>query len=206
MTEISIESTLGSLSRRGFKAFHFPTAEEAVQHIVASIPSGAVIGLGGSKTVQETGLLDTLRQGDYDILDRFAPGVTKEEVDAMRIKGLSADVFLCSANAITEDGQVVNIDGMGNRVAAISYGPDRVIMIAGTNKLTKEIHSALDRTRNTAAALNARRLSIPSPCAEGPCDIDNCEQPNRICNIVTVLEGGRGGRIEIVLIDGSFGF
>lgn len=202
----TIVRTIENLQRRGHEAVWFETPSEAVDWVIARIPKGASVGLGGSMTVIQTGLLDALRDADVRLLDRYKPGLTMEEVNDLRRRALTADVFISGANAITQDGLIVNMDGLGNRVAGISYGPHKVFILAGTNKVVPCLVDAIMRIRNIAAPKNARRLGSPTPCAGGRCQLDLCAPPSRLCLKLQVIEGERDGRIAVVLLKGDLGF
>jgi hypothetical protein len=197
-----------NFQKRGIEGAFFETRAEAVQDICAAIPAGALVGLGGSETVIESGLLDALRNMDIRLLDRYRPGVGKEEVDEMRMQGLLADVFVMSSNAVCADGRLVNIDGTGNRVAALVFGPKRVVVIAGMNKVAADLETAVARARNTAAAANSLRIGADTPCSHtGFCQDPHCHPPQRICCQLVITEGGMvPGRIRVVLVNEDLGY
>ncbi|MCU0236962.1 MAG: lactate utilization protein [Acidobacteria bacterium] len=194
--------------KRGIDCDYFAACAEAVKDICAAIPAGSLVGLGGSETILESGLLDALRKMDIRLLDRYQPGLSRAEVDEMRRQGLLADIFLMSSNAVSADGRLVNIDGTGNRVAALVFGPKRVVVIAGMNKVAADLESAIARARNTAAAANSLRVGADTPCSHtGFCQDPHCHPPQRICCQLVVTESGMvPGRIRVVLVGESLGY
>ena len=184
------------------------TSAQAVEEICRMIPAGSLVGLGGSETIMESGLIDALRRMDIRLLDRYKEGVSKEEVDDMRRQGLLADVFICSSNAVTADGRLVNIDGTGNRVAAMIFGPKKVIVIAGMNKVAPDLEAAIARVRNTAAPANSLRVGVETPCSKtGFCQDPHCHPPQRICCQLVVTEASMTpGRITVVLVGETLGY
>lgn len=202
------EGIIQHLRKRGMEGAYFDTGAEAVRDICAAIPAGALVGLGGSETIAESGLLAALRRMDIRLLDRYREGIAKAEVDEMRRQGLLADVFITSSNAITADGRLVNIDGTGNRVAALIFGPRRVIVVAGMNKVAADLDAAVSRARNTAAPANSLRVNVDTPCAHtGFCQDPHCRPPHRICCQLVVTEAGMvPGRIRVVLVGEDLGY
>jgi hypothetical protein len=202
------ERVIKALSNRNIEGVYCAGAREAVEEICRRIPPGALVGLGGSESIIESGLVDALRALDIRLLDRYRVGLSKDEIDDMRRRGLTADVFIASTNALTEDGRLVNIDGTGNRVAAMIYGPAKVILMVGMNKLAPTLEAALSRVKNTAAPLNAVRVKIPTPCAAtGFCQDPACRPPNRICAYSVITEASLlPDRLTVVLVGEPLGF
>jgi len=202
------EQIIGHLQRQGMDGFYFDNAASAVVEVCNMIPAGSLVGLGGSVTVIETGLIDALRKQDIRLLDRFQEGVTVEEVDVMRHESMQADVFIASSNAITLDGKLVNMDGMGNRVAAMIYGPKKVILVMGMNKVVPNVMEAISRIKTTAAPMNAIRVNKKTPCfVTGVCHDPKCTPPNRICGQLVIIEASMiNDRIKVVLIGEEYGF
>ena len=188
-TELSIDRTLKVLSKKGFNAFYVPNKEEAVSRILELVPSDALVGLGGSVTLRELGLPEILKARGNRVADHWAArerGASAEEVLEIRRLHINSDVFITSTNAITERGELVNIDGGGQRVASMIFGPKKVIVVAGVNKIVKDLDDGLYRARNTAAPMNAKRLKRRTPCAAtGVCS--DCDSEERICNVTTIL-------------------
>jgi len=202
------EQIIKQLQRKFIDGYYYETATEAVDKVCSMIPDNALIGLGGSMTLIQTGLIESLRSLEVRLLDRFREGVTVEEVDAMRIEGMHSDVYLMSTNAITLDGKLVNMDGMGNRVAALISGPKKVIIVAGMNKVVPAVTDAITRIKTIAAPINAVRVKRNTPCAvTGVCHDENCVPPNRICSQLVITESSaEKSRITVILIGEEYGF
>jgi hypothetical protein len=188
-----------ALNKRNMKGVYFDNHEDAVDAICKMIPSGSLVGLGGSETIIETGLVDALRKLDIRLLDRYKEGVTKEDVDAMRREGLLSDVYIASSNAITADGKIVNQDGIGNRVAAMIYGPRKVI---------KTVEDAVSRIKTVAGPMDSIRVGKDTPCARlGFCNDPHCHPPQRICSQLVIIESSLiPDRTTVVLIGEDLGY
>ena len=194
-----------NLNRRNMEAFYCPTAEEAVKKVSELIADGSTVTWGGSMTVRDLDIPDMLRRrGTLEVLDRDM--VEGEAVKDIYLRAFTADVYLTSANAISEDGIIVNIDGNGNRVAAITWGPKKVIFIIGLNKVAQTVEAALSRARGTASPINAQRFDIKTPCqTDGICH--NCNSPESICSYVHFLRNSRNkGRHVVVLVGENLGY
>ncbi len=194
-----------NLKSRHFDAVYCATAEDACKQALAWIPEGSSVGWGGTLSCQQIGLLEVLKQGKYLVLDRDTCK-TQEERDQIAMKCLSADVFLTGANALSLDGQMVNIDGTGNRLAAIIYGPKSVVVVAGMNKVMDHLDSAVDRARKVAAPLNQQRFQFPdNPCTvSGSCG--DCKSATCICNQILITRNCRpAGRIKFILVGEELG-
>lgn len=198
-------SVVKALEERHFEAYYCQTAEEAKEKVLSLIPAGKSVGWGGSMTLDETGILPAVKNADYIKIDRDSAKDPAERKDLMH-KALSADFFLMSANAVTQDGVIYNLDGNGNRAAAMVYGPENVIVVAGLNKIAATDEEAFLRMRNTAAPMNAQRFDIKTPCkTTGECA--NCKCTDSICaNIVITRMCRPAGRIKVVLIGEDYGF
>ena len=188
-----------TMKKRQFDAYYCSTAEEAVEKVLELIPAGDVVSWGGVATVDQLGIKDRLRQRNQPLIDRDTAKTPDERMDMLR-QALTCDTFLMSSNAISEDGQLVNIDGMGNRVAALCFGPKQVIVVAGMNKVAGDLDSAMSRARHIAAPVNVQRFDVKTPCAvTGQCG--NCTSPDCICaQIVTTRFSKIPGRIKVVLV------
>lgn len=199
------ERLIKQLRRRNMEAYYCETAAEAVSQTLRLIPDGSTVTWGGSMTVRDIGLPDALRrQGTYEVLDR---DLLTDRADVVRTyqRAFTADVYLTSANALSEDGVIVNIDGNGNRVAAITWGPRKVIFLIGLNKVAQTVEAALARARSTAAPINTARFDIKTPCqTDGVCH--NCNSPESICNFVHFLRNSPGGRHTVILVGESLGY
>ncbi len=200
------KTVIKALESRYFDAYYCETGAEAVQKALELIPAGSVIGYGGSTTVSQLGLLDHFRNENYKLLDRDNAG-SAEEKDAVQRAIFSADWFIASTNALSEDGILVNIDGTGNRVAPMIYGPKNVLIIAGMNKVTKDFDSAWKRARGTAAPINMARFApLKSPCKEtGACA--DCKSPDCICAYISTIRISRPAhKIKVILVGENLGF
>ena len=199
---------VANLLKRNMNALYCRTSAEAIGEIRRHIPEGATVALGGSVTVMQTGLLDALRAMPVTLLDRYRPGITDVEVEDVLLQGMTADVQIMSCNAITADGKLVNEDGRGNRVAGLVFGPKKVIIIAGVNKIVPTVEAGISRIREIAAPLNCIRLGLDTPCARtGFCDDENCHAPARVCSQISIIESNRvKDRITVVLVGEALGY
>lgn len=199
------QTIIKNLQRRHIQGFYCPTAEEAVKKVSELIAEGESVTWGGTMTVRDLGIPAALKsRGTLEVLDRDLVE-SPEEKQAMYLRAFSADVYLSSANAISEDGVIVNIDGNGNRVAAITWGPKRVIFVIGLNKVAKTVEDALSRARGTASPINAARFDIKTPCQiDGVCH--NCNSADSICNYVHFLRNSPRGRHTVVLVGEALGY
>ena len=181
------KKTVEKLQAHQFKAIYVKTKADAVEEIWKYITPKQKIGIGGSVTIRELGILDQLEAQGCTLHNHWQPGLSKEDSLQVRKSQMVSDVFLSSVNAITLNGELVNIDGVGNRVNASSFGPGKIILVAGHNKIVDDVQEAIKRIKNVAAPINAKRLNLDLPCAKlGRC-VD-CNSPNRICCIVVVHE------------------
>jgi hypothetical protein len=178
------------LGRNNIPAIYEPTREEAFERVMSMIPEGSVVGFGDSVTLREIGVVDALAQGNYTFLDPWRPGISIEESVALKRRGLTSDVFVTGTNAITLDGKIVNVDGLGNRVAAMLFGPAKVIIVVGINKIVLDLESAFERIRDEAAPLNVVRHAEFDPMP--PCGAtrvcSDCNSEWRICNKTAIIE------------------
>ena len=193
-----------ALKSRHFDAWYCATGAEAVVKVLELIPEGAEVAWGGSMTVDGLGIQDALRRRGQPLLDRDA--VPPEERENVMRRAQSCDVFLMGSNAVTEDGQLFNIDGTGNRVAALCFGPKNVIVVAGMNKVVPDLAAAYSRVRHYAAPINAQRFGVKTPCSvTGQCA--DCRSPETICNAMVATRGSRpAGRIKVILVGEDLGF
>ena len=197
---------LAALKINGFKAIYADNAKEALDKVMLLIPKDAKVGIGGSVTVREVGLVETLEKQGHTIFMDWGEPLELEEKLKVRKEALTSEVYLTSSNAITLQGQLLNIDGTGNRVAAMIFGPKKVIIIAGANKLVDTLEAAFARIRNVSGPLNASRLNLKTPCAlTGKC-ID-CDSPDRMCKVTVILEKRPNlSDITIVLVGENLGY
>lgn len=199
---MNAEKTLENLRRNGFDAKYFETAAQAADYLAAQL-HGKTIGFGGSVTLDTMGLYDRL-SADNTLFWHW-----KQPADEARAAAAHAQIYLTSANAISETGEIVNIDGSGNRLASMLYGHEALYIVAGVNKLAPDLPAALDRARNIAAPRNARRLNCKTPCAlSEPMRCHDCRSPARICKGFCVLTRPMGdvGRTEVLLIGETLGY
>ena len=200
--ELLAQKVMKGLESRNMTAYYAASKEEALAKALEIIPEGSSIGMGGCMSAIEIGLVDVLKEGNYNFIDRDnASDPRKAMLDAY-----DSDVFLVSANAITEDGVIVNIDGNSNRVSAIAQGPKKVVFIVGMNKVCDDVDGAMKRARNVAAPINAQRFGLSTPCAKtGSCF--NCKSPDTICCQFLITSFSRHpGRIHVILVNDSLGF
>jgi L-lactate utilization protein LutB len=203
--EILGKRTAEALQKNGFLAEYLPDSAAARQRLLQMIPDGAAVGFGGSMTVKHLDVQDELRKRGCPIYDH---GLAKDPAEAMslRRKQLTCDVFLTSSNAITRDGRLYNVDGGGNRVAAMTFGPGEVIIVAGVNKITANLEEAMERVRSYAAPMNNLRLNFVNPCTKTGYCMD-CSSPKRICNIgVTLHKCPLGMKTTVLLVGETLGY
>ena len=199
------ERIIKSLKHRNMEAFYCPSAAEAVSKVSELIADGCSVTWGGSMTIRDMGIPQALRdRGTLEVLDRDLV-TDRDEVVKIYERAFTADVYLSSANAISEDGVIVNIDGNGNRVAAITWGPKKVIFVIGLNKVAQTVEAALQRARSTASPIYAARFDIKTPCqVDGVCH--NCNSPESICNYVHFLRNSPRSRHTVVLVGEDLGY
>lgn len=204
--ETLANTVIKNLSKRRIEACYCATVEDAEKKAFSYLTDGCTVSFGGSMTLDEMGMLTALRHDpNIRLIDR-ATATSPEEIKQMYHDALSADYYFMSTNAITVDGELVNIDGTGNRVAALIYGPENVIIMAGMNKVAANVDEALSRVHNTATPMNCKRLDKKTPCAAtGVCS--DCLSPDCICNqVVITRRSGIEGRIKVILIGEELGY
>lgn len=199
------ETVIKGLESRNMSGYYAKTKEAALEKALELIPEGSRVTMGGSMSVMEIGLVDALQKGNYDFLNRDKL-VTVEEKHAAELFAYDADVFLGSVNAMTDDGILVNIDGNSNRVSAYAYGPRKLVLIVGMNKITSDVDHAIKRARNEAATSNAQRFEIATPCKKlGKCM--NCKSMDTICcNFLITRFERHTDRIHVILVNEKLGF
>ena len=204
-TEKRAKRVIAALKANNMEGWYLPDAAGVREFVEKLIPEGAVVSSGGSMTLAETGVIDLLGSGRYQYLDR-SKATTGEEIGRLYRQAFSADWYLASANAITEAGEIYNVDGNSNRVAAITFGPANVLLVAGCNKIVKDLAAAKERVEAIAAPANTVRLSCATPCAvTGKCE--HCHSPARICCTTTIHSFQRiPGRIKVLLVGEPLGF
>ena len=194
-----------NLAKKNLEGYYCATSAEAVEKALSLMPEGSSVTWGGSMTLTECGLMDALKTANYEIIDRDT-AKTPEEARIMYGKQVMADYYLMSSNAITMDGELVNIDGRANRVSCLCWGPQNVIVIAGMNKVTPDVESALKRVRNFAAPPNTVRLNKNTPCSQtGKCA--DCYSPDCICSQVLITRrSSTPNRIKVILVGEELGY
>ena len=200
--ELLAKKVIKGLESRNMSGYYATTKKDALAQALALIPEGSSVTMGGAMSAHEIGLVEALKDGNYNFIDR------DEYTDkrAAMLAAYDADVFLSSANAITDDGIMVNIDGNANRVSAIAQGPKKVIFIVGMNKVCDDVDGAMKRARNVAAPINAQRFGLSTPCCKiGACA--NCKSPDTICCQFLITRFSRhAGRIHVILVNDVLGF
>ncbi len=202
---LTAQEIIKNLEKRNMEGFYCEDSNELCKKVLDIMEDGASIAWGGSESVKECGLMDAIVTGKYNLIDR-TQAVTPEEQRAMYAKIVMSDYFLMSTNAITLEGELVNIDGNGNRVAALIHGPEHVIIVVGMNKITKDVEAAYKRVKTIACPANAVRLDRKIPCAyTGVCA--DCLAPECFCNqIVITRRSGHTGRIKVFLVGEELGY
>jgi len=200
--ELLARKVIQGLKSRNMTGYYAATKEEALSQALALIPEGSSVTMGGAMSAHEIGLVAALKAGNYNFIDRDAMADKR----AAMLAAYDADVFLAGANAMTDDGEIVNIDGNANRVSAIAQGPKKVLFIVGMNKICGDLDSAMKRARNVAAPINAQRFGLNTPCAKtGACM--NCKSPDTICCQFLITRFSRhADRIHVILVNDSLGF
>lgn len=200
------ENIVKVLNQKHFKALYVETLEEAKEKLLEMIEEGASVALGGSSTLNEMGIVDILRNGNYKFFDRYQKLPFDPDIVDIHRKSLTADYLITGTNAITKNGELVNTDCTGNRVAAMIFGPKNVIIVAGINKIVDSIDDAFKRIRNIAP-MNSKRIKHETPCVEiGYCT--DCDCKKRICNFTTIIHNGIKfeGRIKIIIVADVLGY
>ncbi|HWS30620.1 MAG TPA: lactate utilization protein [Clostridia bacterium] len=191
--------------KRNIRVLWFTTFEDAKKYLLEEVPSNATIGIGHSQTLQAIGITEAFQKKGNIVYDKEL-GTTNEEVRLLKRNSLLADYYISGTNAISVDGRIVNIDHSGNRVAALAYGPDKVFIVVGKNKITNTYEEAIKRTKNIASPQNAKRAGYNPPCVLiGYCS--DCLSPERVCNIVSIIEGQHiRGRITLLIVSEDAGY
>lgn len=198
------EILVKNLRSRHYEAYYCETKQQALEKALELIPKGATVGWGGAMSAKQIGLLDAVNNGDYRAIDRDKAPNLQARKQAMK-DCLLADVFITGANALSMDGQMVNIDGNGNRVAAIVYGPESILVIAGMNKVMDTLDTAMIRARTIAAPMNKQRFDLQTPCEiTGTCG--DCKSEGCICNQILITRNSKpAGRIKVILVGEELG-
>ena len=206
VNEKKIEKTINNLKKNNISGYYVKDNDELINLIKDIAKEGEVVSVGGSMSLFESKVIELLRSGRYEFLDRYKKDLTQEDIKEIYRKSFFADTYFASANAITEDGKIFNVDGNGNRVAAILYGPDKVVLIVGVNKIVKNIEQAVSRNRAISGPANAKRLNLSTPCVKtGQCM--ECNSEDRICCEYTVIKRQRNPkRMHVIFINDTLGF
>ena len=196
------QKAVKGLASRNMTGYYAENREAALRQALALIPEGSSVAMGGALSAHEIGLVDALKKGNYNFIDRDR----FQDKRAAMLAAYDADFFLSSVNAMTEDGELVNIDGNANRVSAIAQGPKKVIFIVGMNKVCSDLDGAMKRARNVAAPINAQRFGLNTPCSKtGACM--NCKSPDTICCQFLITRYSRhADRIHVILVNDTLGF
>ena len=204
--EQMLHDVVEALKGRDFDATYFADVEQSNSELLKVIPSDASVGIGGSVTIRELGIIDKLEKRGNKVIHHWKKDIPQEKNREVRLAEGMADYYLTSANALTKYGDIINIDGIGNRVAHMIYGPDNVVIIAGHNKIVTDIDEGILRSREVAAVMNAHRLGLKTPCAPtGKC-ID-CNAPTRICRVTTIIQYRPWQtNIRVMLVNEHLGF
>ncbi|WP_461631645.1 lactate utilization protein [Labilibaculum euxinus] len=206
MEKEKIEQLIKSLKKNRIEGIYFSSETDLINFVIDNLKPGITVGIGDSLTIEQLGLFDYLRQSSIRFLDKYQPDITKEERSQLYRDNFSADIFLSGINAITLEGKIFNLDGNGSRVAPIIYGPKRVFLVCGTNKIVQNDEEAISRIKNIAAPIDAKRLNKKTPCTKtGICQ--DCKSVDKICNYYTIIQGQFDKeRIKVLLINGKYGF
>lgn len=206
VTEQKVKRTIENLEKNNIEAYYVEDEKELINKLETLVSEGETVAVGGSMTLFEIGIIDYLRSGKFQFLDKYKEGLTGDDMKEIYRKSFFADSYLVSSNAVTEEGELYNVDGNGNRVAAMLYGPDKVIVIVGVNKLVKDLDEAIERNRENSAPANAKRLNRKTPCTKVGYCMD-CSSPERICNdYVLIRKQGRKGRIKVLIVGKELGY
>ena len=202
LNDLLAQKVIKGLESRNMQGYYAASKEEALKTALSLIPEGSSVTMGGAMSAHEIGLVDALKSGNYNFIDRDAAPDRR----AAMLLAYDADFFLASVNAMTDDGILVNIDGNSNRVSAICHGPKHVIFIVGMNKVCRDLDGAMKRARNVAAPINAQRFGLSTPCAKtGKCM--DCKSPDTICCQFLITRFSRhAGRIHVILVNDNLGF
>lgn len=203
---ISLEKVSENLKKRDFNTVILNSKDEIIDYILGIIPVEASVGIGGSVTIRETGIDARLKERGNRIYDHWDTGLDKNQVLEIRKKQLLSDFFLTGLNAVTQDGRIVNIDGIGNRVSAMIFGPGHVIAVAGVNKIVRDVHDAVRRIKNITSPQNSKRLGLNTPCAKtGQCA--DCKADKSVCRVTTIINYRPGATdFTVILTPLELGF
>ncbi len=206
LVDQKVKRTMEALEKNNMEAYFVKNQEALMSKISEFVKEGNTVSVGGSMTLFETKIIDFLRCGKFNFLDRYEENLKPEDIKDIFRKTFMADIYFTSSNAITEQGELYNVDGNGNRVAAMLYGPDKVIVIVGINKIVSSLDEAIERNRNCSAPANAKRLNRNTPCTKVGYCMD-CSSNERICNdYVLIRRQGQKGRIKVIIVGENLGY
>ena len=202
-----IQKTLESLKKNEMETIFFPTAREAREGVLKRIPPAVTVGVGGSVTLRQMGLLEALEKRGNEVFNHWKEGLSKEDRQAVAKKQQRADFFVTSTNALTMDGKLVNVDATGNRITSMIFGPEKVIVVAGVNKIVRNLNQGLARIKKIVAPQNCRRRKDPTPCAQDLVCHD-CDTPARLCRVTTIIERKPWGikEFSVILVGEELGY
>ncbi|ROR23618.1 YkgG family uncharacterized protein [Mobilisporobacter senegalensis] len=201
-----IEKVINNLKVNNMNGYYLSNKEELIFLLKGLIPENSSVGCGDSVTLEELGIFEYLRAANIDFYDKYKEGLTREQKREIYLKNFQVDIFISGCNAVTTQGDIINIDGNGSRVAPMIYGPSKVILIIGTNKITQSEEEGLQRVRQIAAPLDAKRLMKKTPCVKLDKCI-NCKSKDRICNsFVKISRQFDSNRIHVIIVEGSYGY
>ena len=206
INEMKIRRTIDALKENNINGYLVNNTDELIEKIKEIVDDNAKVSCGGSLSLFQTGVIEHLRSGRYEFLDRYTEGLDKSEVKRIQRESFFCDAYFTSSNAVTEDGELYNVDGMGNRVAAMLYGPDKVIFVCGVNKIVKNLSAAINRNKEKCGPINAKRLNKNTPCARiGYCM--DCNSNERICNEYTLIRKQRDkDRMHVIFLNEEIGY
>ena len=206
VNEQKILRTIEALNKNNMNGYLVNTKEELIEKIKELVKENSTVACGGSMSLFETGIIDHLRSGRYNFLDRYKEGLSKEELTQLFKESFFADAYFASSNAVTEDGKLYNVDGNGNRVAAMLFGPEKVILVVGVNKIVKNIDEAVIRNKEISAPTNAKRLNKMTPCTKVGYCMD-CKSNDKICREFTVISSQvNKDRIHVIFMNENIGY
>ena len=206
VNEQKILRTIEALNKNNMNGYLVNTKEELIEKIKELVKENSTVACGGSMSLFETGIIDHLRSGRYNFLDRYKEGLSREEITKLFKESFFADAYFASSNAVTEDGKLYNVDGNGNRVAAMLFGPEKVILVVGVNKIVKNIDEAVIRNKEISAPTNAKRLNKMTPCTKVGYCMD-CKSNDKICREFTVISSQvNKDRIHVIFMNENIGY
>ena len=202
-----VKTLLGTLRDNGMNAILVPTAQQAKAKVLEMIPSEAKVGVGGSVTIRQMGLLEALLERGNEVSEHWQSGLTRDERMQMARKAVDADYYLSSSNAMTMDGKLVNTDNTGNRVSALVFGPQHVIVVVGVNKIVRDVDAGIRRIKEKAAPLNCQRRKNNTPCAKGK-KCPDCNSPERLCRVTSIIEKKTRGieTFSVIIVGEELGY